>query len=92
MKVKIVSTGTASTTLVVDAVTDELLENVTRLEIDPIGFDTGLVTATLTIIDLPVEIACEARVHHQQTLVYDPSDQQSIDRAIAILQAHKEQA
>lgn len=85
MKVKIVSGGSSRLTRVFNAETGDELLYVTKIEIDPIGVQNDVVTSRVTLVNLPIEITCEAEIEHQQTLVYDPNNADSIAQAEQIL-------
>jgi hypothetical protein len=88
VKLKIVSDGYGPMgTRLIDAETGRDLSadfHCTRVEID---VNEPFVTATLTCVRLPFEITCDARI--EQTLIYDPDDNDSLDQAIALLQARR---
>lgn len=86
MKIKIVSDGTR--TSLIDAETGRDISadlKCTHIEIDA----CDPVTATLTCVNLPFEITCDAFVDTIQTLEYDPDDNDSLDQAIALLQQRR---
>lgn len=86
MRVKIISDGNAVTARVVDAETGQEIEGVTRVEviIDP----TGFVARACLYLDRP-QIEVVAQAAFTETLSYDPHDTDSIDRAIARLEAER---
>lgn len=88
MRLKIVSDGNGMNTRLIDAETGRDVSGdfkCTHIEIDAME----PVTATLTVVGLPIEITCDAWIEHEQTLIYDPEDNQSLDDAIAILQEQR---
>lgn len=88
MKVRITSDGTYNGSRVENAETGEPIERVTRADI---CIDYKKMTATL-YMDLPVvDITCEAVIVTAKTLIYDPDDRDSIERALGVLSARMEE-
>lgn len=66
MKIKIVSDGTVHGSKVMDAETGEMLSGVQSVEWSVKAGEEHFARATLTVIDVPVEIECEAQVQHEK--------------------------
>jgi hypothetical protein len=66
MKIKIVSDGTVRGSKVMDAETGEMLSCVQSVEWSVKAGEEHFARATLTVINVPVEIEVDARVEHEK--------------------------
>lgn len=89
MKVKIVSDGTPCGTTILDADTGVDISAGLRCTRIVIGSDADGTIATLTLERVPVEFIGDANFENVATLSYDPEDNDSLDQAIAHLQAQR---
>lgn len=62
MKVKIISDGTAMGTKVIDPKSGEMLEGVIGVDWS-CGLGANEATATITLVQVPVELRAKAKVH-----------------------------
>ena len=87
MKVKIISDGNPYGSAVVNAETGEPIEWVSRVEIVITPGDCP--HAVITVVNPELEIVGEGHTKRDQTLAYDPDDNDSITQAIARLIARR---
>lgn len=88
MKVRITSDGTYYGSAIQNVETGELIEKITSADIH-IGWKT--MSATLYTEVPIVDITCDAALVSAKTLIYDPDDRDSIERALSVLAARMEE-
>jgi hypothetical protein len=91
MRVKITHDGSfdcaSGGTTIVNADTGEPIGMVSRIDIVLDAMDGP--SAILYVASPQVDMVIDTRIETEQTLIYDPGDNDSLDQAIALLQARR---
>jgi hypothetical protein len=84
-QVRIVSGGLARTTKVYDVATGEDITSLLRVHRIVLDVYDEPAQAVLSCHAPAIDCVCEIRIETERTLVYDPDDIDSLDKAVALL-------